>query len=44
MYVVYDRVWTAQECVCCACDPSVPISIPSIVFFSCLPMSEVISF
>ena len=36
-----DRVWSSKECVCCACDPSVHLDVPSIAF--CLCMSEVIS-
>ena len=38
------RVWSSEECACCACDPSVHLSVPSIGFvcvFFC--MSEVIS-
>ena len=27
-----DRVWSSTECVCCACDPSVHLSVPSICF------------
>ena len=27
-----DNVWSSKECVCCACDPSVHLSIPSIGF------------
>ena len=27
-----DRVWSSKECVCCACDPSVNLSAPSIGF------------
>ena len=27
-----DRVWYSKECACCACDPSVHISVPSIGF------------
>ena len=26
------RVWYSKECACCACDPSVHLSIPSIGF------------
>ena len=26
------RVWSSNECACCACDPSVHISVPLIVF------------
>ena len=25
-----DRVWSSKECACCACDPSVHLSVPSI--------------
>ena len=25
-----DSVWSSKECVCCACDPSVHLSVPSI--------------
>ena len=28
-----DRVWSSTECACCACDPSVHISVPSICLF-----------
>ena len=28
-----DRVWSSKECACCACDPSVPLSVPSIILF-----------
>ena len=34
-----DRVWSSKECACCACDPSVHLSVLSIGFC----MSEVIS-
>ena len=27
-----DHVWYSKECVCCACDPSVHLSVPSIRF------------
>ena len=27
-----DRVWFSRECACCACDPSVHLSVPSIGF------------
>ena len=27
-----DRVWSSTQCVCCACDPSVHLSVPSICF------------
>ena len=37
-----DRVWSSIECACCACDPNVHLSVPSIgLFMFC--MSEVIS-
>ena len=26
------RVWSYKECACCACDPSVHLSVPSIGF------------
>ena len=35
-----DRVWSSKECVCCACDPSVNLDVPSMGL--CLCMSEVI--
>ena len=35
-----DRVWSSTKCACCACDPSVHLTVPSICFFC---MSEVIS-
>ena len=28
-----DRVWSSNECVCCACDPSVCLDSPSICLF-----------
>ena len=28
-----DRVWSSTECACCACDPSVYLSVPSICLF-----------
>ena len=31
-----DRVWSSKECACCACDPSVHLSIHSIVFLNVL--------
>ena len=37
-----DRVWSSKECVCCACDPSVHLSVPSIGFvcvFVCRKLS-----
>ena len=27
-----DRVWSSKECACCAFDPSVHLSVPSIDF------------
>ena len=27
-----DRVWSSKECVCCACDSSVHLDVPSIGF------------
>ena len=27
-----DHVWSSKECVCCACDPSVHLSVSSIGF------------
>ena len=38
-----DRVWYSKGCVCCACDPSVCLDAPSICFFVCFCMTEVIS-
>ena len=38
-----ERVWSSKERVCCACDPSVHLSDPSIGFVLCFCMSEVIS-
>ena len=26
------RLWSSKECACCACDPSVHLSVPSIGF------------
>ena len=37
------RVWSSKECVCCACDPSVHLSVPCIGFVYVFCMSEVIS-
>ena len=37
-----DRVWSSTECACCACDPSVHLSVPSICFvcvFVCRKLS-----
>ena len=28
--VLFDRVWSANECVCCACEPNVHLDIPFI--------------
>ena len=28
-----DRVWSSTECACCACDPSVHLSVSSICLF-----------
>ena len=28
-----DHVWSSKECVCCACDPSVLLTVPSIGLF-----------
>ena len=38
-----DRVWSSKECTCCACDPNVHITVPSICFVCVFCMSEVIS-
>ena len=38
-----DRVWSSKECVCCACDPSVHLSVLSTGFVYVFCMSEVIS-
>ena len=27
-----DSVWSSKQCACCACDPSVHLSVPSIGF------------
>ena len=27
-----DLVWSSKECACCACDPSVHVSVPTIGF------------
>ena len=27
-----DRAWSSTECACCACDPSVHLSVPFICF------------
>ena len=37
-----DRVWSSKEYACCACDPSVHLSVPSIGFvyvFVCWKLS-----
>ena len=37
-----DHVWSSKECVCCACDPSLHRSFPSICFvyvFVCRKLS-----
>ena len=37
-----DRLWSSKECACCACDPSVHLSVPSIGFvcvFLCRKLS-----
>ena len=31
LYWIY-HVWSSKECVCCACDPSVHLSVLSICF------------
>ena len=28
-----DHVWSSKECVCCACDPSERLDVPSNVLF-----------
>ena len=38
-----ERIWSSKECACCACDPSVHLSVSSIGFVLCFCMSEVIS-
>ena len=38
----HDHVWSSKECMCCACDPSVHLSVPSIGFdyvFVCRKLS-----
>ena len=38
-----DHVWSSKECACCACDPSVPLSVSSIGFvyvFVCRKLSS----
>ena len=35
-----DHVWYSKECACCACDPNVHLSVPSIVYvFVCQKLS-----
>ena len=37
-----DHVWSSKKCACCACDPSVHLSVPSIGFvyvFVCRKLS-----
>ena len=31
-----DRVWSFKECVCCACDPSEQLDVPSMGLFICV--------
>ena len=39
-----DRLWSSKECVCCVCDPSVHLSVPSIGFvFACRKLCYVVS-
>ena len=38
-----DRVWSSKECACCACDPSVHLSVRSVGLVCVFCMSEVIS-
>ena len=33
-----------NKCACCACDPSVHLSVPSIVFFVCRKLSPRLEF
>ena len=44
VYVIcwIDRIWSSKECACCSCDPSVHLSVHSIVVYM-FCMSEVIS-
>ena len=38
-----DYVWPSKECACCACNPSVHLSVPSICFvyvFVCRKLSQ----
>ena len=38
-----DCIWSSTECACCACDPSVHLSVPSICFvcvFVCRKLSH----
>ena len=40
-----DRVWSSKECACCACDPSVHLSVPSIGYiFVCRKLSPHLEF
>ena len=32
MWLEVDRAWSSKECACCACDPSVHLSVPSVGF------------
>ena len=35
------RVWSSNECVCCACDPSVHLDVPYIEFvYVCVCLSN----
>ena len=42
LYWIY-RAWSSKEWVCCACDPSVRLDVPSIYLFVFLCISEVIA-
>ena len=35
-----DHVWSSTECACCACDPSVHLSVHFICLFMCLYVSS----
>ena len=37
MWVEVLRVWSSKECACCACDPSVHLSVSSIGFVYVCP-------
>ena len=40
-----DHVWSSKECACCACDPTVHLSVPSIGFvFVCPPVVSLCDF